>query len=322
MSSIIQVAVAVIENENNEVCIGLRHVNSHQGGLWEFPGGKVEKDETAEQSLVREIKEELGLTIKQFRPLINVTHTYRDNSPHKTVCLHVYRVLSYEGQAEGLEGQQLKWVKLSRLSDFDFPAANLAIIKALQLPDKYLITGRFSDNDDFTDKLKNALANNIKLVQLRLKDDSLNDLNQLQPLVEQAAVLCKQAGAKLMLNLSNNCLQHVDLSHIEFAGFHADSKTLMTLSRAPQVEWFSSSCHNKDEISRAIQLKSDFIVLSPVQKTASHPEMQAMGWRQFSSMIESLAIPVYALGGVSEKDIQTAWSYGAQGVAAISAFWK
>jgi 8-oxo-dGTP diphosphatase len=50
--------------------------------------------------------------------------------------------------------------------------------------------------------------------------------------------------------------------------------------------------------------------------------MQAMGWLQFSRLIENISIPVYALGGVSEKDINTAWAHGAQGVAAISAFWK
>ncbi len=318
MSNIIHVAVAVLVNENNEVCISLRHRDSHQGGLWEFPGGKIEKDETLEKTLVREIKEELDLTIKQHRPLITITHDYKD----KVVCLHVQKILQYQGLAKGLEGQQLKWVNVSQLSDYEFPAANLAIIKALQLPEKYLITGKFIDNDDFINKLKSALDNGIKLVQLRLKNNNRQDLNQLQFLVEQAAVLCKQSGAKLMINLSNDCLPQIDLSQIEFAGFHADSNTLKTLTRAPEAEWFSASCHNMEELLHAVQLNADFAVLSPVQKTASHPEMQAMGWHQFSSMIENVSIPVYALGGVSEKDIETAWSYGAQGVAAISALWK
>jgi len=77
-----------------------------------------------------------------------------------------------------------------------------------------------------------------------------------------------------------------------------------------------------EELLRAVQLKADFVVLSPVQKTASHPEMDAMGWQKFSDMIDDLAIPVYALGGVSEVDMETAWLNGAQGIAAISAFWK
>ncbi|MCK4675132.1 MAG: Nudix family hydrolase [Gammaproteobacteria bacterium] len=318
MSDIIHVAVAVIVNESNEVCISLRHKDSHQGGLWEFPGGKIEKDETVEQALFREVKEELNMDIEESRPLITIKHNYQD----KKVCLHVNRVTSYRGKAIGVEGQRVKWVPVNQISSYEFPAANLSIIKAVQLPEKYLITGKFIDNDDFINKLKNALNNEIKLVQLRLKNNSLKDLNQLQTLVEQTAVLCKQAGAKLMLNLSNDSLDQIDLSKIEFAGFHADSKTLQALSQRPGVRLFSASCHNKEEMLKAKQLNSDFMVLSPVQKTASHPEMQAMGWLQFSSLIENVSIPVYALGGVSEKDIKTAWLSGAQGVAAISAFWK
>jgi 8-oxo-dGTP diphosphatase len=305
-------------NDNNEVCISLRHSNSHQGGLWEFPGGKIEEHETVEQALVREIKEELDLKIKQSRHLITINHSYHD----KTVCLHVLRISQYLGQAKGVEGQRLKWVAVSQLSGYEFPAANHAIIKAIQLPEKYLITGKFTDTDDFLHKLKNALDNGIQLVQLRLKNSNLHDVNQLQALVEQAAELCKLADAKLMLNLSNDYLGQIDLSQISFAGFHADSKTLKTLAQTPDAEWFSASCHNKEELLRAAQMNADFAVLSPVQKTASHPEMQAMGWLQFSDLIENISIPVYALGGVSEKDISTAWSYGAQGVAAISAFWK
>ena len=318
MSNIVHVAVAVIVNTNNEVCISLRHKGAHQGGLWEFPGGKVEQGETIKQALVREIREELNLEIKQSRPLITINHHYDD----KSVCLHVYKVMMYQGEATGLEGQQLKWLPVSQLSADDFPAANLPVIKAVQLPDKYLITGKFTDSDDFIYKLKNALDSGIKLIQLRLKDNSREGIAQLQFLLEQSAKLCKQAEANLMLNLSAGYLDMIDLSQIEFAGFHADSKALNTLSQRPEGTLFSASCHNMDELLMAIKLNSDFVVLSPVQKTASHPDMQAMGWQQFSNLIENIPVPVYALGGVSENDLETAWQHGAQGIAAISALWE
>ena len=336
MSDIVHVAVAVIVNASNEVCISLRHKNTHQGGLWEFPGGKVEHSESIKQALVREIREELNLEIKQSRPLITINHNYHD----KAVCLHVCKVILYQGEATGLEGQQVKWLPVSQLSADDFPAANLAIIKALQLPDKYLITGKFTDSDDFIFKLKNALNSGIKLVQLRLKDNvikdkgikenSREDISQLQFLLEQSAELCKQAEVNLMLNLSADYLHSIDLSKIEFAGFHADSKTLNTLSQRPVEVFkvrprgglFSASCHNMEELLLAIKLNADFVVLSPVQKTASHPDMPAMGWRQFSNLIENISIPVYALGGVSENDLEAAWQHGAQGIAAISALWE
>jgi 8-oxo-dGTP diphosphatase len=326
MSDIVHVAVAVIVNTNNEVCISLRHKKTHQGGLWEFPGGKVEHGESVKQALLREIREELNLEIKQSRPLITINHNYHD----KAVCLHVCKVILYQGEATGLEGQQVKWLPVAQLSADDFPAANLPIIKALQLPDKYLITGRFTDSDDFFYKLENALNSGIKLVQLRLKETSREGVSEVQFLLEQSAELCKQAGVNLMLNLSADNLQGVDLSKIEFAGFHADSKTLNALSQRPLEIFkalprgglFSASCHNMEELLLAVELNADFVVLSPVQKTASHPDMPAMGWRQFSNLIENICVPVYALGGVSENDLEAAWQHGAQGIAAISALWK
>jgi len=317
MPDIVHVAVAVIINDSNEVCISLRHQNVHQGGLWEFPGGKVKQGETVEQALTREVNEELGLHIERSRKLITIQHTY----PDKKVCLHVNLVRAFHGQAVGLEGQQVKWLPLNQLSTCTFPAANSSIIKALQLPDKYLITGKFSCESEFLQKLEKALNNGIQLVQLRLKDGELNS-EKIALLIQRATKLCSKVEAKLLLNIPQDYLRAVDLSAVVFDGFHADSKTLKSLSQRPECELFSASCHNKEELLKAIQLKADFVVLSPVQKTASHPDMQAMGWQSFSRLVEICPMPVYALGGVSADDIPQAWLYGAQGVAAISAFWN
>jgi len=121
MTPITHVAVAVIVNQNDEVCISLRHKDSHQGGLWEFPGGKIEAGESVEQALVREIKEEIDLEITQTRPLIKITHDYID----KSVCLHVHKVISYTGKIDGREGQQVKWLPIDELQFHAFPEANL-----------------------------------------------------------------------------------------------------------------------------------------------------------------------------------------------------
>ena len=317
MSDIVHVAVAVIVNKDNEVCISLRHQNSHQGGLWEFPGGKIESGESTEQALVREIKEELGLVIESSRPLITINHNYHD----KKVCLHVNKVTAYHGQATGVEGQKVRWLPVEQLSQYEFPAANLSIIKAMQLPDRYLITGKFIDEDDFLKKLAHAIDDNIQLVQLRLKVGDI-DSNNVPALVQKTSALCAQAGVKLLFNMPQDYLQTLELSMTRFDGYHADSRMLKTLQQRPDGKLFSASCHNEDELLKAMQLDADFAVLSPVQKTASHPEMDAMGWEKFASLLEVCPMPVYALGGVSEKDIQTAWSHGAQGVAAISAFWR
>ncbi len=329
MAKTVHVAVAVIINHKDEVCISLRHKNAHQGGLWEFPGGKIEAGESAEQALVRELKEELALEIVHTRALIKITHDYDD----KRVCLHVHKVLSFHGTAKGMEGQQVKWLPIAELSSHVFPVANRAIINSLLLPDKYLITGKFTGPDDFTDRLSNALNKGIKLVQLRLKENSVQDSQQAQGIIESAANLCGRKKAMLMLNLPARLYKEMDLTSISFAGFHLDSRSLNTPSFsdvsevAPTVQsngryLLSASCHNSEELILALQLKADFVVLSPVQKTASHPEMEVMGWKQFAQLTENLSIPVYALGGVAEDDLDTAKLTGAQGIAAISAFWE
>jgi len=314
----VHVAVAVIINDNNEVCVSLRHPKAHQGGLWEFPGGKIENGESVEQALAREIAEEIDLRIIASRPLIHIEHAYTD----KTVCLHVRRVERFSGTARGREGQAIKWLAPSELVFYDFPEANYAIIKAMSLTDKYMITGKFTDPDDFRQKLQKALNRGIKLVQLRLKKDSLADPSQAQSFVEDSAALCKQAGARLLLNIADDYAPSLDLSAVDFAGFHADSSKLKTLTERPPGELFCASCHNSEELQKARELQADFMVLSPVQPTASHPDMPALGWEAFAEMTRDIPVPVYALGGVSEKDLDTAFSHGAQGVAAISAFWE
>lgn len=325
MSDIIHVAVAVIIDDTDRVCISFRHENLHQGGLWEFPGGKVEQGETVEDALVREIKEELNLDVRQSRPLITISHHYQEGN--KSVVLHVRKVISYQGKAAGVEGQQIKWVSIPELSEHDFPAANTAIIKALQLPDRYLITGKFSDNNDFICKLADALKQGIELVQIRLKGSDLNDSVQLQSLIENAVMLCRQSGALIMLNISPDLVDKLDLSAIDFDGFHVDSRTLNLLSIgelqiASKGKLLSASCHNRVELNHAVESGADFAVLSPVQKTQSHPDTEAIGWDGFSTMIEGLPMPIYALGGVCQDDIETAWQHSGQGIAAISAFWK
>ena len=124
----VHVAVAVIEDAAGSVLLALRQPHQHQGDLWEFPGGKVEAHESAYDALVREIDEELGLTITAALPLLQVPHNYAD----KSVLLDVWQVTRFCGTAAGKEGQALRWCPISELNPDDFPVANGEIIKAIQ----------------------------------------------------------------------------------------------------------------------------------------------------------------------------------------------
>lgn len=124
----LRVAVGVIGNDAGEVLIALRHAHLHQGGLWEFPGGKVAAGESVAVALARELHEELGIRVERAEPLLTTRHAYAD----REVELHVWRVITFGGEAFGREGQPLRWIAVDDLDAAAFPAANRPIIDALR----------------------------------------------------------------------------------------------------------------------------------------------------------------------------------------------
>src|SRR5690554_4128907 len=140
----IHVAVAVIIRDGR-VLVARRPGHAHQGGLLEFPGGKVEAGETVQQALIREIAEETGLRLTEsaLEPVIGIHHDYGD----KQVFLDVWQTTDSQGEAEGREGQSVSWMLPETLRDEDFPAGNRAIIHALKLPRQLAITGQIDGGE-------------------------------------------------------------------------------------------------------------------------------------------------------------------------------
>lgn len=123
----VHVAVAVIRNTKGEILLTRRHPEAHQGGFWEFPGGKVEVGESLEEALVREIFEELSLKVIAHRGLLQVEHDYGD----KRVLLDVCEVTDFIGEPQACENQPMRWVAVQELANYAFPKANEAIVDAL-----------------------------------------------------------------------------------------------------------------------------------------------------------------------------------------------
>jgi len=123
----ILVAAAAIFNSKGQLLIAKRPDDKHQGGLWEFPGGKVETGESVESALKRELLEEIGIEVLQCEPLVRIEHDYSD----KSVVLDVWVVSSFSGVASGLEGQPIEWIDPIDRDSYQFPEANLPIINAL-----------------------------------------------------------------------------------------------------------------------------------------------------------------------------------------------
>lgn len=123
----LRVAVGVVINAHGEVLVSRRHAHLHQGGLWEFPGGKIHADETVQQALARELAEELAITVLAAEPLIDIEHRY----PDRHVRLEVWRVREYGGEPSHQEGQPIEWIHPRSMDPAAFPAANVPIIEAL-----------------------------------------------------------------------------------------------------------------------------------------------------------------------------------------------
>lgn len=122
------IGVAVIWNEQGEILIDKRRPEGLMGGLWEFPGGKIELGETVEECIKREIKEELGIEIEVGDRLMTINHAYS----HFSVTLTVHHCRHISGIPQPLESDEIRWVTLAEIDQFPFPEANTQIIAALR----------------------------------------------------------------------------------------------------------------------------------------------------------------------------------------------
>ena len=308
----VHVAAAVIRRADGQILLAKRADQQHQGGLWEFPGGKVETGESVATALHRELQEELGIAVTAARPLIKVQHDY----PDKQVLLDVWEVSGFTGEPHGAEGQPLAWVSPRQLPDYDFPAANQPIVRAARLPAQYLITPDELERKALLQGIQTAVADGVRLIQLRAP-------NMYSPEYRDLAVdvvgLC--AGkAQLMLKGPLEWL-----GDFPAAGWHLTAQQLRKYADKgrpfPAERWLAASCHNAEELALARQMGVDFVTLSPLQPTQSHPEAVPLGWDAAAQLIDGLNLPVYLLGGVGAGDTERAWQLGAQGVAGIRAFW-
>lgn len=128
MSKQVHVAVGVIY-QNDSFFLTKRAKTAHQGDKWEFPGGKVERDETVAQALSRELKEEIAIDVLACQPLIEIKYDYSD----KSVLLEVFLVDNFVGEPQTQEGLEQGWFSLTELDSLEFPQANQAIIEKLKL---------------------------------------------------------------------------------------------------------------------------------------------------------------------------------------------
>lgn len=312
MKPFYHVAVGVVYDKQGNILLTQRALDKHQGGKWEFAGGKVEQGETVQQALSREFDEELGVRPTHTRPLIKIPFNY----PEHNVLLDVWEVFDFDGTAEPREGQAMQWVPPHQLHQFDFPPANQAIIRAALLPEYYLIT---PDDpmplDVFTTQLRSLFALGIRLC--RVRQGALPEHDYIHR-VHAATQVAAECGTKIIID------GPVKDIWPEIAGWHLNSTDLYHYQErpVPQDKLLIASLHTQEDIVQADKINVDCSVLSPVKQTSSHPNVIPLGWNNFESLVAQAKHPVYALGGLTINDLLPARQHGAQGVAAVRGLWE
>lgn len=306
-----EVVAGVIRDRRGRILLARRTEGRDLAGLWEFPGGKQEPGETAEEALKRELREELGIEIEVGAPVIRVPQAY----PSKRLRLDVYDIRAWRGTVRGLEGQALAWVPPHKLAEYAMPPADVPVVAALLQPDRYLVTPEPGDDDaSWLAALERALASGLRRVQLRAP---ACEPTRWQRLATQAVALCRNAGAEVLINAD------LQLAASLGAGAHLRANQLSGLMRRPlpDGQLVGASCHSVEELRTAQAIGCDFAVVGAIRPTSTHPDAQPLGWEGFAAMREEVPLPIYAIGGLGVEDIPEARRHGAQGVAAIRGFW-
>lgn len=302
----------VVTDVRGRVLLARRTQGRDLAGLWEFPGGKVDPCETPEHALARELQEELGIEADIGAPLIRVPQ----QMPHKRILLDVRLVPTHRGHPRGLDGQALAWVPRDKLPRYAMPPADRPVVAALLQPERYLVTPSPYDMSDdiWLAGLDAALATGIRRVQLRAPDVGQG---RWRTLVAEAVVRCRARRAEILINGDETlAMTHGVGLHLPAAHLHKRRKRGF-----PTDLPLAASCHDDDDLKRAEKVGCDFVVLGAVHETASHPGQSGMGWARFARFRECTSLPIYAIGGLDMGAMPDARLHGAQGIAAIRAFW-
>ncbi len=309
-NKIVEVAAAVLQRPDGSFLLAQRPPGKVWAGYWEFPGGKIEPGETPYHALVRELREELGITLTTAYPWVTRVFAY----PHATVRLNFFRVMAWNGELHPHEGQEFSWQHVPDITVAPVLPANGPILRSLRLPPLYAISNvQELGEAEFLHRLGGALRKGLRLVQLREKDYSRDALREL---ALKMLPLIRQHHARLLINTDISLAQELGADGVQLTGAQ-----LAELSVRPDVDWCAASCHNAGEVRRAEALGCDFVLLGPVLPTQSHPGAPHLGWEKFSAIVAGSSIPVYALGGLKPGDMKTAWQHGAHGIGLLRQAW-
>ncbi|MDH5263940.1 MAG: Nudix family hydrolase [Betaproteobacteria bacterium] len=306
MTAITEVAAAVIERPDGTFLLACRPEGKPYPGYWEFPGGKIEAGEEPRAALDRELREELGIEVREATPWVTRVYAYT----HATVRLHFFRVTAWDGEPKPLEDQAIAWQRVESPDVSPMLPANAPVLAALALPAVMVVSDAARTGfDAWSLKLSAQVIGERLLVQIREKE---LEPQRVQFLLSRALTRGTPFGALVVVNSDCGSWPQAD-------GAHLTSRALMAATGRPAGRIVGASCHDAHEIAQAARLGLDYVVVGPVKPTASHPAASPLGWDAFAALVKDCPLPAYAIGGLTRADLPQAKRHGAHGVALRSA---
>ena len=253
----------------------------------------------------------------------------------KRLILDVHHTTTWTGRPHGREGQATIWVPRDRLHRYAMPPADRPVVAALSLPPLMLVTPEPDPGNPaaFVDAVLEAVhrATSAQLAVRRAaaKDESHHGTQALLLQLRARTLTTTQRRdlASILLEALPDGVTLVVNSDLEVAqatgtGLHLSAERLAGTPSRPisRTRLLGASCHTAEDLARAETLDCDYAILGPVAPTATHPGARPLGWDAFAVLREPASLPIYAIGGLSPADLPAARAHGAQGIAAIRAF--
>lgn len=309
----IDVAVAVVFNTHGQVLWGCRPEGKPYAGYWEFPGGKVEPDETVWQALVRELKEELDITALEGGPWFRIEHDYE----HANVRLHLYRVWRFDGSPKSLENQRFTWASLDSSDLSPILPATEPLLPKLAQPTVMALSNYEAGFEACAKRLEKGLSRATMPIYVQFREKTLKGDALIQAF-EHCYGLCQKTGQAMLLNSDTwiNLAVHLDALPCPL---HLTQAHLLS-GQFQGVQCAGASVHDTDSLHMAFDRGLSYAVLGAVKPTSSHPGQPGLGWQGFLDSALGARLPVFAIGGLAWGDMPDARRHGAHGIAMLSQF--
>ncbi|MPW45031.1 NUDIX domain-containing protein [Acinetobacter guerrae] len=294
---VIDIAIGLLFHRG-KVLVGWREAKQHQGNKYEFPGGKVEQQESPEEACRREIYEEVGIGLKQWYAFDCIQHEYDDI----VVNLHLFYAYVPENLLTLIQ-QPWTWYSREQLTQLNFPKANDCIIQRLVWSNFIKISHQLSE---FQPDQHGLFYWRTETEQLQTQD-----LFQYSP----------DDLEKLILNIEAFQQLPSDLKPL-IKTLHLKQHQLMQCRKGDLQRGtrYIAACHDLVALQHAEQVGCDAVLISPIQTTQTHPEAKALGWQVLAEWAKQTNVLIFALGGLHPDDLMKAQQHGAYGIAGIRNF--